>query len=155
MKTNYKDSACRLAITGDDPHADHRLGVTVVVTTTEGTRAALRAAGALARNLSARVEVVAVETVPYRLDLGQPMVPIDVRRRHLLAVISHLECDADEVSIQVCLGRDRKQCLRQILAPRSLVVIGGTRHWWSREKKLEQCLGQLGHQVFFVDVNRS
>jgi len=128
------------------------LRVTVLYTTTEGTLAALRAAGSLAQNLGARIALVETEVVPIHFPADNPPVSIDFLERRHIALVSESGIQAEEVHIEIYLCRDRLQCLRRVLNPPSLVVIGGRRLWWSSgEQELERLIRALGHHVIFVD----
>lgn len=144
----------RAAVTRVEGEPDPRLVITIIRTTPEATLAALRTAGGLAKSLEARIELVATEVVPCQLPLDQPRVPVAFVESSLRGFVVESNLDADEVRIEICLCRDRRQCLQQILRPRSLVVLGGKRYWWSNEYKLQRWLGRLGHRVVFVDVTR-
>jgi hypothetical protein len=138
---------------GFGPGSDPGLQVTVVFTTTQGTLAALRTAGALVKKLTTRIALMVPEVVPIQFSLDSPPVQIDFLERRVLALVSESGIDVDEINVEILLCRDRMQCLRQILSPRSLVVIGGRRRardWEGR--KFEQLLRLLGHRVIFVDV---
>jgi hypothetical protein len=135
------------------PGSDSGLQVIVVRTTEEGTLAALKAAGALAENLGAQIGLAVIEVVPFRLPLDRPPVPVDFLKRQQYALISEAAIEAQEVKIQICLCRDRNHTLGRLLAPHSLVLIGGKRCWYStRERKLEKQLSKLGHHVIFVEL---
>ena len=136
---------------GEQP-SNSRLRVTVVFTTVRGTLSALCAATEFAKNLGARLVLVAVEVVPYRLALNEPAVPLEFVERRMLSLVSRAGVQADAVLIEICLCRDRRQCLREVLIARSLVVVGGKNSRWSKERKLERWLACLGHRVVFVDV---
>jgi hypothetical protein len=134
--------------------SDSKLRVTVIYTSTEGTRAALRIAGALAKDLETRLVVEVPVAVSLRLPLEVPQISIDFLERRLIGLVAESGIDADEVTIQIRLCRDRRQCLRQYLVPGSLIVIGGKKRWWFREERgLERFLRKLGHQVTFVITN--
>ena len=135
------------------PTLDPGLQVTVVYTTPEGTLDALKAAGTLAKDLGARVGLVVTEVVPFRLPLDQPRVSVEFLKQRQDALVSEAHIEGEEVRVQICLCRDRKQTLRQVLPPRSLVVIGGRRNWWARrDLRLETFLSRLGHHVIFVET---
>lgn len=135
------------------PRLDPGLEVFVVDTTPEGTRTAVKAAAALARDLCARVGLIVTEVVPFRLPLDQPRVSVEFLKDRQDALVSEADIEEQEVRVQICLCRDRKHTLHQLLPPRSLVVIGGRRNWWSRrEQRLETFLARLGHHVVFVEV---
>jgi hypothetical protein len=129
------------------------LQLIVIYTTKEGTLGALKAAGTLAKDLGGRVGLVATEVVPFRLPLDQPTISMDFLKWRQYALVSEAGLEGEEVRIQICLCRDRKRALAQLLAPRSLVVIGGGKGWRSRqERRLEKWLSCLGHRVIFVDL---
>lgn len=133
--------------------SDLRLRVTVVFSTTEGTLAALRKAGILAKNLGARILLVVPEVVPLYFLVDNPPIPVQFLERRQLTLVSASGIEADEVAIQIYLCRSRKECLRKVLNSPSLVVIGGKRRWWfARERKLEHYLRSLGHHVVFVEM---
>ena len=135
------------------PSLNSGLQVIVVDTTPEGTLGALKAAGALAKDLSARVSLIVTEVVPFRLPLDQPRVSVEFLKCRQDALVSRAGLEDQEIRVQICLCRDRKQTLHHLLPPRSLVVIGGRRNWWSRrEQRLETFLARLGHHVAFVEA---
>jgi len=132
---------------------DPRLRVTVVFTTTEGTRAALRTAGGLAKNLGTRILLVVTQVVPLQFPVDNPPISIQFLEQRQLALVSESGIEADEVSIQIYLCRDRRECLRKVLNSPSLVVLGGRRRLWSRrEQRLEHYLRTLGHHVIFAET---
>ena len=136
----------------DAPDTDLRLRVTVLFTTAEATLRALQMAGDLTRGLAARIMLAAIQGVPFPLSLNRPSIPVDFLERHMRDLVSRAHLEFDEVSIQICICRDREQGLQQLLPPHSLIVLGGTRRWWSRERRLQRRLARLGHHVVFVDV---
>ncbi len=131
-------------------HADPRRHVTVVFTTVAATLTALRTAGTLAKDMDAQIAVVAAEAVPFHLPLHEPPVPLVFLEQQLLALARVARVERDEVRIEICLARDRRACLQQALRPHSLIVIGGGRRWWSRERRLERWLSARGHHVVYV-----
>ena len=131
-----------------------QLGVVVVATSDEGTLIALRTAGKLAAILRAHITLVKTQIVPFALPLGSPQVSIDFLRRQLYGLVCEAGIEAEEITIQLFLCRNGNKSLREILLPRSLVVMGGRKRWWSRrERKLERYLRRLNHQVVFVDLD--
>jgi len=135
------------------PRLDPGLQITVVYTTPEGTLGALKAADSLAKDLSARVGLIVTEVVPFRLPLDQPRVSVEFLKERQDDLVSQAGIESQEVRVQICLCRDRKHTLHKLLPPRSLLVIGGRRNWWSsREQRLETFLARLGHHVVFVEV---
>jgi len=133
--------------------AEHELQVRVIYTTPEGTVAALRAAGDLATNLQASITLVVAEPVPMHFSLERPHVPVDFLERHNWALISEAGLLDHPVDIKICLCRNARQALKQVLGAHSLIVIGGGAHWWNRaERKLANWLSRLGHHVIFVNA---
>jgi hypothetical protein len=129
------------------------LTVTVVSTTREGTQAALRLASTLAKDLCLRICLLAVHEVPFHFRLDTPPVSLDFLERTQMEVVAESELSEGQVSIEVFLCRSRKECLRTILRPRSLVIVGGRRRpWRNRARKLERWLAGEGHHVIFAEV---
>jgi hypothetical protein len=129
------------------------LRVTVVSTTREGTKAALTLADTLAKNLGLRIRLLAVHAVPFHFPLEKPPVSLDFLERNQMYVVAETQVHPDELSIEIFLCRNQKQCLRQVLRPGSLVVVGGTkRHWRNDARKLERWLASEGHHVVFAEV---
>ena len=126
-----------------------RLNVNVIFTSLGGTKAALQAAGKLARDLGARVTVLAAQVVPYPLPLEKPPIAVEFTEQALLQMVSEEEV---EIAIEVCLCRDSEKTLREALAPESVVVIGGRgRRWPVRERMLARRLRRDGHHVIYAD----
>ncbi len=127
--------------------------VTVVFTTRPGTQAALRMAGAFAKDLGARIRLVVAHEVPFHFPLDKPPVSLDFLERYQIRLVSESGVRAEEVHIEMFLCSDRAECLRRVLRPRSLVVVGGRRRrWLNSERRLEKWLGRLEHRVIFAEV---
>ena len=130
--------------------SEHQLDVSVVFTSAEATSAALRHAGALADRLNARIRLVAPQVVPYHLPLESPPVLLDFSEHRLLEIARESPV---ETTIQIYLCRDAWEALKNVLAPHSLVVIGGKRRWWrTREESLARRLHRAGHEVVFTEM---
>jgi hypothetical protein len=133
--------------------ADPQLHVTVVHTTPAGTVAALRAAADLAKQLEARISLLAPEIIPFLLPLDEPQVAVEFLKKRYCDLVASAGLVDQDVAIRILLCRDREAALQQSLAPHSLIVIGGSTRWWRRtERALAQRLGRLGHRVVFVDI---
>lgn len=131
---------------------DSHLRATVLFTTKEGTLAALKAAQDLSRNLRIKVALIFIEAVSIHFPLDRPPISIDFLKQRSLALLAESGIDTEEVSVELYLCRDRKQCLQRLLSPRSLIIIGGRRSWFRKqEKKIELWLREMGHQVIFID----
>jgi hypothetical protein len=128
--------------------AARTLSITVIATSIESTIAALRKAGALANQLRACITLIVAQVVPYPLPLNQPPVPLDFNERRFRVLAGE---NPVETTIRIYLCRDRGEILREVLAPHSVVVIGGRRTWWpTKEKRLARQLHRFGHQVVFA-----
>jgi len=133
--------------------AEHELQVRVIYTTPAGTVAALRAAADLATNLQACITLVVAEPVPMHFSLDRPHVPVDFLERRNWALICEAGLVDQPVDIKICLCRNARRALKQVLGAHSLIVIGGGAHWWNRtERRLANWLGGLGHHVIFVSA---
>ena len=125
------------------------LAVHVLATSADGTRAALMAAGAHARDLEARIVLLVPNVVPYAQALDHPAdsVGFVADRFRTLAV----ELDV-EVTIRVCLCRPEHASLAPLLPRDAVILVGGrTRRWWStREQRLADALRRTGRRVLFV-----
>src|SRR5262245_15528857 len=110
-----------------------------MVTTEQGTLAALKTAGDLARDLGLQLVLVSITVVPCHFPTEAPPVTIRFLEQRGITWIAMSGVEAEHARLQIYLCRDRKQCLQQVLAPNSLVVIGGRRRWWAaREQKMEK-----------------
>ena len=133
-----------------------RMRVTVVFTTIAGTLAALEAAANFARHLNAEIVLVVAEVIYFRYPLENPPVPADYFEKLCVALVDELEVDLTATRIEIHFCRDQVQCLQLALGPRSLVVLGAGRRWWStRERRLERALTRTGHRVILVSSGRS
>ena len=135
---------------------DLPLDVVVLHTSDTSTRRALKTASTYAKELSARVHLVAPRVVPFPLDLNAPQVPVSFTARQLRDIAGDAGVDA---SIDIILCRDLMKTLASVLKPQSVIVIGERPSpWWSlrwmtRENRLAQRLRALGHQVISADLS--
>lgn len=128
------------------------LEVVVIYTGQKETLVALRAAGQLAPDLHATIQVLVPEIVPYPLDLHRPPVAEAhaVRKFETLA-----EGQRVATKVQRVLCREPKDAIKQAIGPHSVVVIGERKHWWTRgESRLAKHLRALGHEVISVAARR-
>ena len=129
------------------------LNITVVFTSVEPTLLALREAGRLADRLGGRITLVVPQIVPYPLPLTSPPVLIDWNERRFRVLAEESPVDT-KVLLYLC--RDRQEMLMAGLAPRSLVVLGGPKHWWPTfEKRLAKTLRRAGHEVIFKEWSKT
>jgi non-ribosomal peptide synthetase component F len=124
--------------------------VQVVATTVPGTRAAVRAATALANGLDSRVNVIAPR-LPSDGSLDQQSA---AGRAFAQEIMELPEAASARVRVLPCICR-RLSDVVQLLTPRALVVIGGRSYrWWSsREQRLAHTLTAAGYRVLFVHAD--
>lgn len=123
--------------------------VNVIYTDLQGTLAALRSAEALARQLHARITLLAAHSVPYSLPINKPPLSLEFARQRLVDLTRQGKL---HTSIRVYVCRDRTLCLTHALCSRSLVVMGAKRSWWpTREAKLVKQLESAGHHIVLVE----
>jgi hypothetical protein len=125
-----------------------RLEVDVIYTTPQETLDAIALAAALARKLNAQINLLALQLVPYQLELSRPPVRIEYLENRFRDLTSKAPIDT---RVHIVLCRDKLQALRGALKPHSLVVMGAGRRWWpTAEKKLARGLRQDGHHVLLT-----
>jgi hypothetical protein len=125
------------------------LDLHVIFTDLPKTAAALAAARTLARDLGARITLMAAQVVPYPLPLAEPDVPVEFTER----VMESLAVDND-AAVEIYLCRDRNEAIRRVLPPDSLVIFGARKwRWWpSWESRLARLLRQDGRRVLLVTI---
>jgi hypothetical protein len=127
-----------------------QLNVQVVFTSVPATLAALKAAAGLASRLKARVNLVVPQVVPYPCPLDSPPVLLDFNERRFRTIAAESQIDT---TVQLYLCRDRWETLKNVLKPRSLVVVGGRKRWWpTHEERLAAKLRRAGHEVVFAET---
>ncbi|MGA2608406.1 MAG: hypothetical protein ABSH01_13250 [Terriglobia bacterium] len=132
------------------PAADthEELEIFVIFTDHSGTLAALRMARHLGDKLDARLRLLMPFEVPYTLPLTRPAVPVGFLEEQLHALASKIPMD---IAAHIYLCRDKCRSVRLILKPRSIVILGGRKRWWSVEQKLASVLKKDGHHVIFAE----
>ena len=124
---------------------DSKLEVVVPFTDASGTLAAMSVATQLAQDLDARINLLALQAVPYGLELTRPAIALGWLEERLRALAAKV---AINTRVDIILCRDTRWALRQALTPHSLVVIGVKRCWWrTRDQKLAEMLRLDGHEV--------
>ena len=132
-------------ITPAPTETDAGLQVEVIFTTMEATLSALKKAASLANQLSARINLLVPQVVPYPLPLMSPPVLLDWTERRFRVLAEHYAADT---TVQIYLCRDRMEALLAVLRPQSIVVLGMRRKWWPAfESKLQRRLRRAGHEV--------
>lgn len=126
-----------------------KLDLQVIFTDLPKTAAALATARTLARDLGARITLMAAQVVPYPLPLTEPDVPVEFTER----AMESLAADED-ATIEIYLCRDRNDAIRHVLPPDSLVIVGARKwRWWpSWESRLARVLRRDGRRVLVVSI---
>lgn len=127
--------------------ADSRLKISVLFTSMELTRTALKRAGALASRLRARITLIVPEVVPYPLSLESPAVRLAWNQKRLM--IMARQSGVDRVCVYLC--RDRLQTVESVLGSGSIVVVGCRKWWLAPERRLARKLGQHGFEVLLTE----
>jgi hypothetical protein len=129
------------------PWAAARLQIFVIYTEFHEAVAALRAAERLANQLGALVRLVMPYEVSYSLPLDRPPVLTNFLKAQLADAAARAEVDVEG---QVCLCREKRAALNNLMPPNSLIVFGGRKRWWPTESsRLAKYFQKLGHHVVF------
>lgn len=146
-------SAEPISLTSPAREKDPNLQLYVVFTDLEATRAALKTACNLIRDLNARLVLLVAKVVPYPLPLEAPPVSGAFTAR----VLSQLAAEQEtEVTVRIYLCRDRNGTIRDALGPGSLVVIGRRKRWWpDGTRALARLLKREGHEVILAGISRT
>ena len=117
--------------------------------TAQLTRAALKYAAGLAKDLNVRLRLIDVHVVPWGVPLDEPAVNPKYLARRIRSLAQET---ALPVSAEVVYARDWEQGLRRSLGPGSLVLMAIQRSWWrTSDKRMAARLRKLGHQVIWVE----
>jgi hypothetical protein len=135
----------------DGSRSSSELPLCIPYTTSDLTRAALRAVAALTRNLGARVSVVAVQVVPFPLPLHRPAVSPTFFAQKLKSATRGIEVGV--VDTRVVIARDREAAFHRAISPGSLVVLATKKRWWpTRQVELARSLASAGHSVALLEI---
>jgi hypothetical protein len=149
----WSKSAESVFIAAPAQERDQRLQLYVIFTNFEATRKALRAAHELARDLEARVVLLAAQVVPYPLPLESPPVSGQFTEHIMSRLAAEQE---EEIEARIYLSRDREETIRRELAADSLVLMGTGRRWWpNAERRLARLLRRDGHRVVLLNTRRA
>jgi hypothetical protein len=118
--------------------------VTVVYTFAERTLAVCRQTARLVEQLGMTIRILVPLVVPYSLAIERPAVDREFVAR---AIVQACAGTGVDVRVDVCLCRDRLECVRRELESQSIVVLTRPRRWAWGERRLERTLRQDGHRV--------
>jgi hypothetical protein len=121
----------------------------VLFTSLDETLAAVRVAKRLAVALGSGVTLVHLRAVPWGAPVEEPSgrSPLEAD-----GVVERLAAEDVGVHVKVYLCRDARRAVSSAFKGRSLIVIGGRRHWWpTRSDRWRRTLEAEGHLVICVD----
>ena len=128
---------------------ESRLNIVVIFTSSSATIAALMRAGSLAESLNADITLIVPQVVPFPLPLTSPPVLLDFQESRFREIAEVIPV---EIRVHLYLCRDKLETLKEVLQPRSLVVVGGRKRVWpTREERLARKLRRAGHDVIFTE----
>jgi hypothetical protein len=132
------------AIAGSQPSAF------VIYTSANRTLKALEKASEMVKPAGGRVEVVALQVVPFQLPLNHPPVCFELVIRHFKEMAEQLPVD---MTIHAYLCREPWAALKKILSPNAPIVIGVRKRWWpTSEERLARKLRRAGYHVILVET---
>src|SRR4051812_11459740 len=124
----------------------------VIYTGPETTRASLKGAGVLARDLGATLELLVARVVPYPLPLDNPPASKSFTEASLDALAAG--CGVD-VKVRVLLCRDREETIPRWLPAGSIAVIGRRRSWGPGScRRLIRAVRRDGRHVIVMEGGR-
>jgi hypothetical protein len=127
-----------------------RLPVFVIFTSINRTLKALEKAGQLANPLRTRIEIIAVQTVPFTLPLDEPPVPFEFVVRRLEEMANQFQ---EQIKISAYLCRDSSEALKCVLNRNCPVVMGVRKRLWpTRDERLARKLRRAGYNVTLVET---
>ena len=128
---------------------ESRLNIVVIFTSSSATIAAVMRAGSLAESLNADITLIVPQVVPFPLPLTSPPVLLDFQESRFREIAEGIPV---EIGVHLYLCRDKLETLKEVLQPRSLVVVGGRKRVWpTREERLARKLRRAGHDVIFTE----
>ncbi len=128
-----------------------QLEVALLFTSAEVTVSALEKTAALLRGLDARINLVAIQTVPYRLALNNPPVSISFNEQRLQNIASESPI---ETAAYLYICRCPFETLTSVLNPDSVLIVGTRKRWWPTwERRLAGKLESAGFRIVLLEVD--
>jgi hypothetical protein len=133
------------------PACQPALEIVVIFTALKQTLEALRTAASLAQGLHAAIRVIVPQIVPLPFPLDRPPVGREFTERRFQTLIPSGPIPT-WVDVRLC--RD-ESAIVNVLASKSLVVIGVRTRWWPRsDRSLARWLRAAGHHVVIAERKR-
>lgn len=124
-----------------------RLRVNVLFTNQAGTVGALRMAGALTKELPAKIVLFVPLVVPFPLPLDEPPVPLSFACRRITELLRVAPVEAS-VEAYVLLCRNPIEAVLATLRPHSLALMGRRGRWFfNKTNRFAGKLRAAGHEV--------
>jgi hypothetical protein len=138
-----------LPTTASESHGQFE--VALLFTSQEVTINVLERTAALLAGLNARINLVALQTVPYALELNNPPVSVPFNEQRLEDIASQSQI---ETAAHLYICRCPFDTLTSVLKPGSLLVVGTRkRRWITWERRLARKLESAGFRVLMLEVN--
>jgi len=131
--------------------SDGQLEVAMLFTSPEVTASTLEKTAALFTGLNARINLVAVQTVPYTLALNNPPVSVSFNEQRLAEIASESPI---ETAAHLYICRCPFETLTSLLKPDSILVVGTrNKRWPSWERRLARKLESAGFRILLLEVS--
>jgi hypothetical protein len=131
--------------------SDGQLEVAVLFTSAETTDSAIKKTAGLLQGLNARINLVAVQAVPYRLAINSPPVSTSFHEQRLEDIASESPI---ETTAHLYICRSPLETLTSVLQPGSILVVGIRKRWWPTwERRLARKLEFAGLRILLLEVN--
>ena len=128
-----------------------QLEINVLFTSPEATVEALQRTGNLVRGLNARIDLIALLTVPYPLALNNPPVSVTFIEQQLLEIASQSPVDTT-AHLYIC--RSPFEALTLVLKPGSVLILGDRESWWPTwERRLARKIESAGFQTLLLELS--
>lgn len=130
--------------------SDGQLEVALLFTCPEATINALEKTAALLAGLNARINLIAVQSVPYTLELNNPPVSVPFNEQRLQDIASESPIET-AANLYIC--RCPFETLTSVLKPGSILVVGIRKTWWPTwERRLARKLKSAGVRILVLEV---
>jgi hypothetical protein len=154
LRVRTKKSLSEVPVSGSPgatSGSDGQLEVALLFTAREATVSALEKTTAFLTGLNARINLVAVQTVPYTLALNHPPVSVSFNEQRLQDIVSESPI---ETTAHLYICRCPFETLTSVLMPGSILVVGTRKRWWPTwERKLARKLESAGFRILLLEVD--
>jgi hypothetical protein len=141
------------ALTGPSPTngSDGQVEIPVLFTSPKATIGAIERTAPLLNGLNARINLIAVQVVPYTLALNNPPVFVAFNEQRLFDLARESPIETI-VHLYVCRGL--LETITSVVKSGSVLIIGTRRRWWPTwERKLAKQLSRSGLDVVLLEAD--